>query len=265
MKRARRYTKKVIMSTTHRGRSAVIAALATALGLAAFLTLPASMASGQADVLTAPAASAITAPYADPGNPALDKAQRAASAHAAIAQDDSAQAAVAEHEHAFHLQHVAHLLVQASLAERAVTRQAPPASTGAVTVTAAVATTATTTAAARSGTAARALAWALTQAGKWYAWGGAGPSTYDCSGLVMRAYQHAGITLPHNTGMMVRSGKLVRTSSPRPGDLVMWGGSSPYHVELYISHGRTFGAHHSGTRIGYASLWGSPAFYRVVA
>jgi cell wall-associated NlpC family hydrolase len=110
-------------------------------------------------------------------------------------------------------------------------------------------------------TASRALAWAWTQAGKWYQWGGAGPSAYDCSGLVMAAYEHAGISLPHNTGMMLSSGKLARTWSPRPGDLVFFYGGS--HVELYVNSGHTFGAHHTGTRISEVGMGPSPAFYRV--
>lgn len=111
--------------------------------------------------------------------------------------------------------------------------------------------------------ASRALAWALTQAGKWYQWAGAGPSVYDCSGLVMRAYERVGIDLPHNTVLMLRSGHLHWTSHPRPGDLVMWGGSSPYHVEFYIYAGHSFGAHRPGKQISIEPLWGSPSFYTV--
>jgi cell wall-associated NlpC family hydrolase len=118
---------------------------------------------------------------------------------------------------------------------------------------------------ASSSLAARALAWAYLQAGKWYVYGGAGPSTFDCSGLVMAAYGNAdGIWLPHNTGMMLRSGKLARTGSPQPGDLAFYGTG---HVELYVRAGVTFGAHHSGTRIGFTyyagSSWRPTAFYRV--
>src|SRR3954467_10501775 len=37
---------------------------------------------------------------------------------------------------------------------------------------------------------------ALAQVGKPYVWGGAGPNSYDCSGLVQYAYRAAGISLP---------------------------------------------------------------------
>jgi len=113
-----------------------------------------------------------------------------------------------------------------------------------------------------------ALNWAETQRGHWYCWGGAGPC-FDCSGLVMWAFAHVGIALPHNTVAMVRSGKLVRTWSPRRGDLAFWGPiGAPYHVEFVtIWYRTTFGALHSGTRIGWHRWgpgWAPSAFYRVI-
>lgn len=112
--------------------------------------------------------------------------------------------------------------------------------------------------------AAHALAWALTQAGKWYAWGGTGPSTYDCSGLVMMAYEHAGVQLPRTTYEMLASSRLHRVYSPQAGDLAFYGSG---HVELYVRPGVTFGAHESGKPVSYAyysgSSWRPTAFYRV--
>lgn len=117
------------------------------------------------------------------------------------------------------------------------------------------------------------MRWAKTQAGKWYRYGGSGPSTYDCSGLVMRAYQRVGVNLPRTTGGMLGSSKLVRVSKSnvRWGDLVFFGRG---HVELWghwtnraKTRGVTFGAHHSGTRISYRSFnsayYGPTGFYRV--
>ena len=102
-----------------------------------------------------------------------------------------------------------------------------------------------------------------------YSWGGTGPA-YDCSGLVITAFAHEGISLPHYTGAMVASGKLVRTWNPKRGDLAFWGDiSSPYHVEFVTSwddHG--FGAESPGWdgRVTWHS-WGyfaPSAFYEVV-
>lgn len=118
-----------------------------------------------------------------------------------------------------------------------------------------------------------AMRWAKTQAGKPYVWGADGPSSYDCSGLVMVAYQKVGKSLPHNTGAMLGSGKLTRVSKAdvRWGDLVFFGSG---HVELWghwtnkaKTKGITFGAHKRGTRISYRSFnsayYGPTAFYRV--
>ena len=47
---------------------------------------------------------------------------------------------------------------------------------------------------------AQALKFALSQIGKPYVWGAAGPNSFDCSGLVMWAYARVGISLAHFTG-----------------------------------------------------------------
>jgi len=106
-----------------------------------------------------------------------------------------------------------------------------------------------------------ALRWAEHQAGKWYCWGGAGPSCFDCSGLVMKAYAHAGIKLPRTTAGMLRSSKLrrIRARNRQRGDLAFYGNG---HVELVTNRG-TFGALESGTRIGWhhPSAWWHPTKY----
>jgi cell wall-associated NlpC family hydrolase len=108
-----------------------------------------------------------------------------------------------------------------------------------------------------------ALSWAVANAaGHWYLWGGTGPS-YDCSGLVMVAYEHEGINLPHNTVAMLNSGHLIRVTHPARGDLAFFGTG---HVEFYVSGHTTFGAHHSGEQISYRSwnaYYAPTAFYAV--
>ena len=109
-----------------------------------------------------------------------------------------------------------------------------------------------------------ALSWAEHHAkGVPYVWGGAGPWGYDCSGLVMAAYGHAGVGLPHYTVAMVQSGKMYQVRYPRPGDLAFWGPSwAPYHVELYVKPGWTFGAQNSGTVVGFHPMrWFHPDSY----
>jgi NlpC/P60 family len=110
---------------------------------------------------------------------------------------------------------------------------------------------------------AAALRWAVANAsGHAYLFGGTGPS-YDCSGLVMVAFEHEGISLPRTTEGMLGSTHLIRVSSPSPGDLAFFGTG---HVEFYAGPDETFGAHHSGTTISYRSYgpgYEPTGFYRV--
>jgi peptidoglycan DL-endopeptidase CwlO len=106
-----------------------------------------------------------------------------------------------------------------------------------------------------------ALRWAEHQAGKWYCWGGNGPSCYDCSGLVVAAYHAAGVTLPRSTYGMLDSSVLreVPARDRKPGDLAFYGSG---HVELVTASG-TFGALDYGTQIGWhePSEWWYPTMY----
>ncbi len=77
---------------------------------------------------------------------------------------------------------------------------------------------------------------ALGQVGKPYAWGGAGPSSYDCSGLIQHAYRAAGVALPHSSRMQSRIGLPVSLWHMQPGDLLFF--YSPVgHVGMYIGNG----------------------------
>jgi cell wall-associated NlpC family hydrolase len=110
----------------------------------------------------------------------------------------------------------------------------------------------------------RALDWAKSQYGKPYQFGGTGPYGFDCSGLVMQAYRHAGITLPRTTYGMLGSRHLIRVRSPEKGDLAFYGSG---HVELYAHADFTYGAHSSGERIGWVQFgpwWHPTAYYRVI-
>ena len=64
--------------------------------------------------------------------------------------------------------------------------------------------------------------WALTELGKPYQWGGAGPGTYDCSGLTMDAWAHAGVQLAHWTGYQWESGPHVPLNELQRGDLLFF-------------------------------------------
>ncbi|HEX3005879.1 MAG TPA: C40 family peptidase [Angustibacter sp.] len=106
-----------------------------------------------------------------------------------------------------------------------------------------------------------AAAWARTQIGKDYEWGADGPSTYDCSGLTLRAWQRGGVSLPHSSRMQYDVTQHVPYSSLRPGDLIFYGyGSDPstiHHVGIYIGGGQMVEAPYTGAQVRIASIWRS--------
>jgi cell wall-associated NlpC family hydrolase len=96
------------------------------------------------------------------------------------------------------------------------------------------------------------LAMARRQLGKPYVYGSAGPGTFDCSGLTMFVWGHAGVDLPHNAAAQYASMRHVAPKDIRPGDLVFSGGLG--HVGLYIGDGKMIHAPHSGARVEVAPL-----------
>jgi len=89
-----------------------------------------------------------------------------------------------------------------------------------------------------------------------YVWGGASPSGFDCSGLVMYVYAQVGISLPHYTVAQWDYPNAI--SVPRdqlePGDLVFFAGLG--HVGIYIGNGEFIHAPHTGDVVSIASLTG---------
>jgi cell wall-associated NlpC family hydrolase len=105
--------------------------------------------------------------------------------------------------------------------------------------------------------AASAVQLALGKLGAPYRWGGAGPSSFDCSGLVSWAYRQAGVELPRTSRAMSRTGTPVARRDLRPGDLVFF--YSPVsHVGIYIGDGRMVHASTSGKPVTIASIDGRP-------
>jgi cell wall-associated NlpC family hydrolase len=83
-----------------------------------------------------------------------------------------------------------------------------------------------------------------------YVWGGASPSGFDCSGLVMYVYAQLGISLPHYT--VAQWNAAYPISSPAPGDLVFFNGLG--HVGIYIGGGRFVNAPHTGSVVRIDSM-----------
>jgi cell wall-associated NlpC family hydrolase len=104
-----------------------------------------------------------------------------------------------------------------------------------------------------------ALRFAMQQIGDWYVFGAAGMIYWDCSGLTMRAYQAAGVSLPHSASAQSNYGRGVSPSALRPGDLVFFG-SPISHVSIYLGGGRMVDAPHSGARVRIEAFgwnWGN--------
>jgi cell wall-associated NlpC family hydrolase len=82
----------------------------------------------------------------------------------------------------------------------------------------------------------QALQAALSRRGDPYVWAAAGPSAFDCSGLVVWAFAQEGIALPHYTGDLWNSGVHIPRNDLEPGDLVFFFPDIS-HVGIYIGDG----------------------------
>ena len=104
-------------------------------------------------------------------------------------------------------------------------------------VTATAAEAAASSTAAPNSTAQTAVDTARAQVGKPYEYGGAGPDSYDCSGLTQYAYRAAGIELPHSSSQQSEMGTPVDRANLQPGDLVFF--YEPVsHVGIYVGVGQ---------------------------
>lgn len=110
-----------------------------------------------------------------------------------------------------------------------------------------------------SGPARVAVALALAQRGKPYAWGATGPDRFDCSGLVQWAWAAAGLKLSRVTQQQLRDGYPSTTATVAVGDLVLVPGSdgtlaSPGHVGMYIGAGLVVHAPRTGDVVKVVTL-----------
>ena len=97
---------------------------------------------------------------------------------------------------------------------------------------------------------------ALSQVGKPYVWGAAGPNSYDCSGLTMWAWAHAGVSLPHSSSAQYGATSRVSQSDWQPGDLLFYG-SPIHHVGMYIGGGQMVEAPYTGASVRVVSPYRS--------
>ena len=102
--------------------------------------------------------------------------------------------------------------------------------------------------------------WALTQLGRPYLWGGAGPDRYDCSGLTMMAWARAGVQLLHYTGYQWEEGPHVPLNELQRGDLLFYATNTSdpgtiHHVAIYIGNGMMVNAPFTGAFVRIDSIY----------
>lgn len=91
---------------------------------------------------------------------------------------------------------------------------------------------------------------ARNQVGDPYRYGAAGPTRFDCSGLVKYAYKHgSNKNVPHSSAAIRRAGHKV--STPRAGDIVYTKG----HVSIFLGNGKVVEAASPGTRVRVVKRW----------
>lgn len=102
------------------------------------------------------------------------------------------------------------------------------------------------------------VSYAMQFLGNPYVWGGTSLTNgTDCSGFVMRIYQHFGYSLPRTSASQAAATRTVSASDVRPGDLFFYGSGGVSHVAMYIGNGQII--HASSPRTGIKI---SSAYYR---
>lgn len=105
-----------------------------------------------------------------------------------------------------------------------------------------------------SGRAKAAIDFALAQLGDPYVYGGTGPDGWDCSGLLMKAWAAAGVSIPRVVGPQMSATTRVPMNALQPGDLVAY--SSMSHIGMYLGGGKVVHAPRPGKSVEITSLSG---------
>lgn len=105
------------------------------------------------------------------------------------------------------------------------------------------------------------ISFAMAQRGDRYRWGAAGPSRWDCSGLVMKAFAKGGKKLPHQTGGIQKKGSKVSKKNLKRGDIVF---PQRGHVGIYLGKGMMVHASSGKGKVIKAKVYGFYTARRVL-
>jgi cell wall-associated NlpC family hydrolase len=95
---------------------------------------------------------------------------------------------------------------------------------------------------------------AMSRVGMPYVWGAAGPTSFDCSGLVQWSLARAGVAMPRVAADQARTGPAVPLSRLQPGDLLFYhtDPTAPNyisHVAIYLGRGMMIQAPQPGMNV----------------
>ncbi|MGV9710232.1 C40 family peptidase [Gordonia sp. NPDC003424] len=108
----------------------------------------------------------------------------------------------------------------------------------------------------------KAVSVAESKIGSPYSYGSAGPSAFDCSGLVYYSYKQAGKTIPRDSYGQWGGGRGVSLADAKPGDVLIFNGGG--HAGMYIGNGMFVHASTYGVPVkkDYVKNWSVTAVRR---
>jgi cell wall-associated NlpC family hydrolase len=101
----------------------------------------------------------------------------------------------------------------------------------------------------------RIVAVARTHLGQRYVYGAAGPTTFDCSGLVQYVHRQLGMSIPRTTWLQAPASRPIAKSAAMPGDIIFLLDGS--HEGIYVGGGQMIDAPHTGDVVRQRAIWTS--------
>jgi len=92
-----------------------------------------------------------------------------------------------------------------------------------------------------------------------YVWGSEGPTTFDCSGLMVASYRSVGISLPHSSRAQFGVGRPISRDQLKPGDLLFFY-NPVHHVGMYMGNGLFVHARNPRNGLEITRLTSYPAY-----